>query len=70
MSAKRVLMTVDEVQGVWAILPTPARTNAEDWRAENTVDADETARAVNGLIEAGVDAILTLGTLGECATTN
>ena len=59
-------MTVDEVQGAWAIIPTPAIDGASDWRMENTVDLDETARAVEGLIAAGIDGILTLGTLGEC----
>jgi len=59
-------MTVDEVQGAWAIIPTPATDGASDWRNENTVDLDETARAVEALIAAGIDGILTLGTLGEC----
>ena len=70
MAAKRGLLTVDGVQGAWAIMPTPATDNASDWRAENTVDVDETARAVEGLIAAGIDGILSLGTLGECATLN
>lgn len=65
--AKR-LMTVDEVKGAWAIMSTPAKPEASDWRAENTVDLDETARVVEQLIASGVDAILSLGTLGECAT--
>jgi trans-o-hydroxybenzylidenepyruvate hydratase-aldolase len=68
MSSKRKLITVDEVVGAWAIVPTPAKPGAEDWRSENTVDLDEAASAVNGLIEAGIDGLLTLGTLGECAT--
>ena len=68
MMAKRDLMTAADVRGAWAIMPTPAKPGAEDWRAANTVDLDETARAANGLIEAGIDGILTLGTLGECAT--
>ncbi len=68
MSAKRKLLTVDDIKGAWAIIPTPARDNASDWRASDTVDLDETARAVDGLIEAGIDGILSLGTLGECAT--
>ena len=66
--AKSTLMTVEEVQGAWAIMPTPATDDAGDWRATDTVDAEETARAVNGMIEAGIDGILSLGTLGECAT--
>lgn len=64
----RNLMTVEEVQGAWAIMPTPATDNASDWRATDTVDLEETARAVNGMVEAGIDGILSLGTLGECST--
>lgn len=68
MARSKSLITVDEVVGAWAIMPTPAKPDASDWRAEDTVDLDETARVVNGLIEGGVDGILALGTLGECAT--
>lgn len=65
---KKELMTVDQVQGAWAIMSTPAKANASDWRAENTVDLDETSRVVEQLISSGVNGILSLGTLGECAT--
>ena len=58
----------DDINGAWVIMPTPATPNADDWRAENTVDLDETARIVEGLIQAGVDGILSNGTFGECAT--
>jgi trans-o-hydroxybenzylidenepyruvate hydratase-aldolase len=68
MSSNRRLMSVDQVQGAWVIMPTPAKTGAEDWRAQDTVDLDETARVVDALIDAGADAIMSLGTLGECAT--
>jgi trans-o-hydroxybenzylidenepyruvate hydratase-aldolase len=68
MTRNRRLMTVEEVQGAWVIIPTPAKPGAEDWRARDTVDLDETARVVNALIDAGADAIMSLGTLGECAT--
>jgi trans-o-hydroxybenzylidenepyruvate hydratase-aldolase len=68
MPKKRSLMTVNDVQGAWAIMPTPAKPGSEDWRSEDTVDLDETARAVNALIDAGVDAIMSMGTLGESST--
>ncbi|HMP55579.1 MAG TPA: dihydrodipicolinate synthase family protein [Novosphingobium sp.] len=68
VAKNRSLITVSEVTGAWAIMPTPATPDASDWRAENTVDLDETARVVEGLVAAGVDGILALGTLGECAT--
>lgn len=64
----RQLLTVDEVRGCWAIMPTPATPDAGDWRVQDTVDLDETARTAEKLIAAGVDAIVTLGSLGECAT--
>jgi len=68
VAARRELLTVDDIQGVWAIMPTPATDNAPDWQQEDTVDLEETARAVEGLGRAGIDGILSLGTLGECAT--
>lgn len=68
MSTNRRLMSVEDVHGAWVIMPTPAKRGAEDWRARDTVDLDETARVVNALIDAGADAIMSLGTLGECAT--
>jgi trans-o-hydroxybenzylidenepyruvate hydratase-aldolase len=68
MPKKRALMTAEDVHGAWAIIPTPAQPGAESWQMEDSVDLDETARVVEGLIKAGVDAILSMGTLGECAT--
>lgn len=64
----RSLLTKEEIQGAWVILPTPAKEGADRWGAQNTVDLDETARMVEGMIAAGADGILTLGTLGEAAT--
>lgn len=68
MATQRELLTVDQIRGAWAIMPTPATDDASDWRATDTVDLDEAARAVEGLVDAGMDGILSLGTLGECAT--
>ncbi|MEM7467173.1 MAG: dihydrodipicolinate synthase family protein [Pseudomonadota bacterium] len=65
---KKDLLTAADISGAWAIMPTPAITGAEDWRATNTVDLDETARAADALIAAGINGILTMGTLGESAT--
>lgn len=66
--AKKEMMTVDQVQGAWAIIPTPAKDGADSYKMQNTVDLDETARVVDALIEAGANAIMGLGSLGECAT--
>jgi trans-o-hydroxybenzylidenepyruvate hydratase-aldolase len=68
MRGNTARLTVSEVQGLWAILATPAKDNASDWRAEDTVDLHETARVVDALIKSGVDGLLSLGTFGECAT--
>lgn len=68
MAKRRSRLKVQDIVGCWAIMPTPAKENASDWRQDNTVDLDEAARAVDALITAGVDGILTLGTLGECAS--
>jgi trans-o-hydroxybenzylidenepyruvate hydratase-aldolase len=61
-------LTSADITGAWAIIPTPAKDHASDWRSEDTVDLGETARVVDELIKAGIDGILSLGTLGECAT--
>ena len=68
MNKNKERLAASDIQGMWAILATPAKDNASDWRAENTVDLDETARIVNALIKAGVNGSLSLGTFGECAT--
>ncbi|MDX3969236.1 MAG: dihydrodipicolinate synthase family protein [Bradyrhizobium sp.] len=61
-------LTAADVKGVWAIVPTPSKADLGSLDAPNTVDLDEAARAVDALIKAGVDGILSLGTFGECAT--
>lgn len=68
MSKKRDRLTAADIKGAWVIIPTPAKANAADWRSEDTVDLQETARAVEALVSAGVDGILSLGTFGEGST--
>jgi trans-o-hydroxybenzylidenepyruvate hydratase-aldolase len=68
MSVPKLRVDASGIHGLWAILPTPAIPQASDWRIENTVDLDESARMVNALIEAGVDGLLSLGTYGEGST--
>lgn len=63
---ERQLLTVDDIHGCWAIIPTPAKSNGSDITATDTVDLLETARIIEAMIAAGVDGILSLGTLGEC----
>jgi trans-o-hydroxybenzylidenepyruvate hydratase-aldolase len=61
-------LSAADIAGAWAILPTPATPNASDWRENNTINLDETARVVQGLIAAGIDGLLSLGTYGEAST--
>ncbi|MDF1817981.1 MAG: dihydrodipicolinate synthase family protein [Immundisolibacteraceae bacterium] len=68
MAVQKDLLTVDDVHGAWCIIPTPAKPEASEWSCEDSVDYDEVAKAVNGLIEAGADAIMAQGTFGEGAT--
>lgn len=64
----RSLLSANDIKGAWAIIPTPSKPGSSDWRAQDTVDLDEVARVAEGLIEAGIDGILSMGTLGEAAT--
>jgi trans-o-hydroxybenzylidenepyruvate hydratase-aldolase len=66
--ARRTRLTAAEITGAWAMLPTPATADASDYRVADTVDVVETARMVEGLIAAGIDGFLSLGTFGEGAT--
>jgi trans-o-hydroxybenzylidenepyruvate hydratase-aldolase len=68
MTRKRERLSAADIQGTWAIMPTPSTPDAADWRATSTVDIDEAVRAAEGLVAAGVDGILSLGSFGECAT--
>ncbi len=66
--ANQGLLQINDIKGAWAIIPTPAKEGASDWRMTDTLDLDETARVVDELIKSGVNGILSMGTLGECAT--
>jgi trans-o-hydroxybenzylidenepyruvate hydratase-aldolase len=65
---RKSLLTIDAIEGAFAIVPTPAIAKASDWRVTETIDFSETERVVEALIASGVNGILGLGTLGECAT--
>ena len=62
------MLNANEIRGLYAILPTPAKAGAERLSARNTVDLDETARVVNAMIDDGCKGLIALGTTGECAT--
>lgn len=62
------MLKATDLRGVYAIIPTPAKPDANRWDATDTVDLDETARVIEQLIADGVDGLIALGTTGECAT--
>jgi trans-o-hydroxybenzylidenepyruvate hydratase-aldolase len=62
------MLTAQDIRGLYAIMPTPAKEGAERLTARNTVDLDETERVVNALIRDGSSGLIALGTTGECAT--
>ena len=64
------MITAQDLKGVLAIMPTPAKEGAERLDATNTVDLDETARLAESLVRDGATGIMALGTMGECATTS
>lgn len=61
-------MKASDFEGLYAIIPTPARGNASEFGAVKTVDLSETSRVVEALIADGVSGLVTTGTTGECAT--
>jgi len=62
------MLSAEDLRGVVAIMPTPAREGADRPDAVNTVNLEETARLADSLIRDGATAIMALGTMGECAT--
>lgn len=62
------MMTAQDLRGLYAIIPTPARAGAERLDATDTVDLAESERVVNALIDDGISGLIVLGTTGECAT--
>lgn len=62
------MLSATDLRGLYAIIPTPAKPDADRWDATDTVDLDESARVVNQLIEDGASGLIALGTMGECAT--
>lgn len=62
------MLNADDIRGLYAIIPTPAKPGAGRLMARDTVDLDETARMVDKLIGDGCSGLIALGTTGECAT--
>lgn len=62
------MLTAEDIRGLYAIIPTPARAGAERLDARDTVDLAETERLIETLIADGIAGLIALGTTGECAT--
>jgi trans-o-hydroxybenzylidenepyruvate hydratase-aldolase len=62
------MLKPNDLRGVYAIIPTPAKDGADRWDAVDTVNLDETERVINRLIKDGIAGLIVLGTTGECAT--
>lgn len=62
------MIKAQEIHGMYAIIPTPAKPDAGRMDATDTVDLDETERLINALIRDGSTGLIVLGTTGECAT--
>jgi trans-o-hydroxybenzylidenepyruvate hydratase-aldolase len=62
------VLTAKDIKGWVGIVETPAKPGADDWRLENTVDLDETARIAELMIKDGASCYLAQGTGGECPT--
>lgn len=62
------MLNAQDVRGLYAILPTPAKPGADALLARRTVDLDETARTAQALIQDGCQGLIALGTTGECPT--
>lgn len=62
------MLSPQDITGLYAIIPTPAKPDAARIGATDTVDLVETERLVQALIRDGASGLIALGTTGECAT--
>jgi trans-o-hydroxybenzylidenepyruvate hydratase-aldolase len=62
------MLTGNDIRGMYAIIATPAKPDANRLDAEDTVDLVETEKLINNLIRDGSTGLIILGTTGECAT--
>jgi trans-o-hydroxybenzylidenepyruvate hydratase-aldolase len=62
------MLTLGDLRGLYAIIPSPATPGADALDATNTVDRAETSRVAEALITDGCNGLIALGTTGECAT--
>lgn len=62
------MLTFEDIEGVFALMPTPSLPAASDPGAGFTVDLREAARGASALVNDGVNAIMLTGTFGEAST--
>lgn len=58
-------LNYDQLSGIFVMFPTPSNRTATNPTAIDTVDLEETERAVEALISDGVDGLILNGTMGE-----
>ena len=59
-------LALDDVEGIFAIMPTPAVEGADESPSiDFTIDLDETRRGARRLVKDDIDAIMLTGTFGE-----
>jgi len=61
-------LSAGDITGVLGMIPTPSTPDADDWRCENSVDLEQTAKMVAQVAGGGVRILLTNGSLGEGAS--
>lgn len=61
-------LSYEDVEGVFAIMPTPSDENASNPTSTSTVDLAEATRGAKALVDDDVDAIMINGTFGEAPT--
>ncbi len=61
------MLTKEDVKGVSPMAVTPCKEGGDHWSVTDSVDLDETAKMIEGLVSAGVGSIAACGTTGECA---
>ncbi len=62
------MLKAQDIRGMYAILPTPAKPGADRLDATDTVDLEATEQAVNAVLRDGSTGLIVLGTTGECGT--
>ncbi len=62
------MLQAQDIRGMYAILPTPARPGADQFDAVDTVDLDTTERGIEAVLRDGATGLIVLGTTGECGT--